>query len=177
MALLSWDIVDPVEYTADQELSLNLHFEAPADTEAGYFYVLGGLYTADAIYIPDTRFGVLKAAEVDYGVNDLTQMSLWELEPEQGVDLPCRFTLDRSGVTLGLFLTRMVGDEPSLENDEEIAQIQVRLVAPVSILTVIMPMMIMVMMMAMIMPIMGEAVSGLEKQPPAPKLLPERTAR
>lgn len=38
----------------------------------------------------------------------------------------------------------------------------------------IMPMMIIVMMMAMIMPMMSEAVGGPKKQPPAPKLLPEK---
>jgi len=130
MALLSWDLVSPVEYAAGQELVFNLHFEAPANTEAKKFYILGGLYTVDGTYIPDTLFGILKAAEVDYGVNDPAYMSLWELEPEQAVDLPCRFILSQSNCLVALFLMRMVGDAPSLSDDEQIAQILVELTPP-----------------------------------------------
>ncbi len=162
MALLSWDVVDPAEYAASQELVFNLHFEAPANTEAEKFYVLGGLYTADATYIPDTLFGILKSVDLDYGINDLVSMSLWELEPEQAVDLPCRFTLDRSDVILGLFLMRLVGDAPSLENDEQVAQIQVQLVAPTSILVQIMPLIVIVMMFMMITPMMKGMAKGAD---------------
>ena len=132
MALISTDLVSPVEYTAGQELSFNLHFEAPADTEAKKFYIMGGLYT-DTTYISGSIFGVLKVAEVDYGVNDATYMSIWELDPEQAVDLPCKFIFNRSNCLLALFLRRMVGDEPSLDDDEDLAQVSVQLTAPVPV--------------------------------------------
>lgn len=130
MALLSWDLVSPVSYDTSQELSFNLHFEAPANTGAKKFYLMGALYTPDGTYISGTLFGILKAAEVDYGVNDATYISLWELEPEEAVDLPCRFILNRTNCLLALFLMRMVGDEPSIDNDEVVAQIQAQLTAP-----------------------------------------------
>ena len=129
MALLSSDLISPVEYTAGQELSFNLHFESPADTAAKKFYIMGGLYT-DTTYVSGSLFGILKAAEVDYGVNDATYLSIWELDPEQVVDLPCRFILNRTNCLLRLFLMRMVGDTPSLDSDEQLAQIQVQLTAP-----------------------------------------------
>lgn len=130
MALLSFDLVSPVEYTAGNELDFNLHFEAPANTEAEKFYILGGLYT-DTAYISGSLFGILKPAEVDYAINDPAYISIWELEPGEGVDLPCKFILSGSDCLLVLFLMRMVGDEPSLDDDEELAQIQIQLTAPV----------------------------------------------
>jgi len=133
--LLSWDLVSPIEYTAGQELSFDLHFEAPAVTEAGRCYLLGALYS-DTTYISGTLFGILKAAEVDYGVNDPTYMSIWELEPEEAVDLPCRFTFNRSDVILGLFLMKMVGTEPSLDADEPVASLSVQLSSPAPPVTI-----------------------------------------
>ena len=132
MALISTDLVSPVGYTAGQGLGLNLHFEAPADTVATKLYILGALYT-DTTYVSGSLFGVLKAAGVDYGVNDAACVSIWELNPEQAVDLPCRFILDRTNCLLGLFLMRMVGDIPNLDSDEQLAQISVQLAAPVPI--------------------------------------------
>ncbi len=129
MALLSSDLVSPIEYSAGEELNFNLHFEAPADTKAEKFYVLGGLYT-DTTYVSSSLFGILKAAEVDYGVNDPTYISIWELEPEEAVDLPCCFIFNRTNHLLALFLMRMVGDESSLDEDEQVTQIQAQLTAP-----------------------------------------------
>ena len=129
MALLSSDLVSPTEYSPGEELNFNLHFEAPGDTEAEKFYVLGGLYT-DTTYVSSSLFGILKAAEVDYGVNDPTYISIWELEPEEAVDLPCRFIFNRSNCLLALFLMRVVGDESSLDEDEQVTQIQAQLTAP-----------------------------------------------
>lgn len=129
MTLLSCDLISPVSYDAGQELSFNLHFEAPVDTRVKNFYILGGLYT-DTTYVSGSLFGVLKAAEVDYGVNDATYMSIWELEPEEAVDLPCRFTFNQTNCLLALFLMRMVGDEPSIDSDEQLAQIQALLAVP-----------------------------------------------
>lgn len=132
MALLSWDLASPLEYTAGEEISFNLHFEAPANAVAEKFYLLGGLYT-DTTYLSGTLFGILKAAEVDYGVNDPAYLSIWELEPEEAVDLPCKFILNRSDCLLVLFLMKMVGETPSLDDDEELAQIQVQLTALIPI--------------------------------------------
>ncbi|GAJ10519.1 unnamed protein product, partial [marine sediment metagenome] len=122
MALLSWDLVGPVEYSANQELDFNLHFEAPSNTTAKKFYIIGGLYT-NTTYISGSLFGILKAEEVDYGVNNAAYMSLWELDPEGGIELPCKFIINRSDCLLVLFLMEMVSDEPELDNDVEVAQI------------------------------------------------------
>ena len=129
---LSWDLVSPTEYTAGGELSFNLHFEAPEDVVAQKFYILGALYT-DTTYISGSLFGLLKAAEVDYAVNSGTYISLWKLEPGEAIDLPCRLTFDRSDCTLALFLMKMAGDTPSLEADEVVDQVQVRLASPVPV--------------------------------------------
>lgn len=169
MALLSSDLVSPIEYTAGNELDFNLHFEAPANTEAKKFYLLGGLYTLEGNYIADTVFGILKVADVEYAVNDTIYASVWELEPEESVELPCKFILNQSDCLLILFLMRMVGDEASIIDDEEIAQIQVQLVAPVpigedipGIITSIMPLIAMGLMfgmVAMMMPMMKKGLS------------------
>ncbi len=132
MALLSSDLASPLEYTAGEEIDFTLHFEAPANAEAKKFYLLGGLYT-DTTYISGSLFGILKAAEVDYGVNSATYMSLWELDPEEAVELPCKFIINRSDCLLVLFLMEMVGDEPELDSDVEIAQILIQLVTPIPI--------------------------------------------
>lgn len=132
MALLSWDLASPLEYTAGQEIDFTLYFEAPANTAAKKFYLLGGLYT-DTTYISGSLFGILKAAEVDYGVNSATYMSLWELDPEEAVELPCKFIFNRSNCLLVLFLMEMVGDEVDLDNDIEVAQILVQLTTPIPI--------------------------------------------
>lgn len=158
MALLSSDLVSPTDYTAGEELAFNLHFEAPANTEAEKFYILGALYS-DTTYIPDTLFYILRAAGVDYGINDTGYLTLWELEPEVGVDLPCKFILGRTNCLLALFLMKMVGDEPSIELDEEVAQITVQLTAPVSVWEGLMPFVGGVMMLVMV----GMMVSGMGK--------------
>lgn len=132
MALLSWDLVSPLEYAAGDEVDFNLHFEAPANAAAKRFYLLGGLYT-DTTYISGSLFGILKAAEVDYGVNSATYLSAWELDPEESVDLPCKFIINRSNCLLALFLMEMVGDEVELDNDVEVAQVQVQLTAPIPV--------------------------------------------
>lgn len=129
---LSWDLVSPVEYTLGEELNFNLHFEAPSNTTTKKFYIIGGLYT-DTTFISGSLFGVLKAADVDYGVNSSTYMSAWELEPEQVVDLPCRFIINRTNCLLALFLMEMVGDEVDLDNDIEVAQILTELAAPIPV--------------------------------------------
>lgn len=129
MALLSWDLTSPLSYAVGEELILNLHFEAPANTTPKKFYILGGLYI-DTTYISDSLFGILKAAEVDYGINSTTYMSLWALEPGEGVDLPCKLALNHSDCLLALFLMRMVGDEVSLGSDEVVAQVSAQLAAP-----------------------------------------------
>lgn len=129
MVSLSWDLVSPMDYTVGEELSFDLHLEAPANTQAKKFYILGGLYT-DTTYISSSFFGILKVAEVDYGIKDTTYLSVWELEPEQAVDLPCRFIFNRSNCLLALFLMRIAGDVPSLDDDEQIAQIQALLTVP-----------------------------------------------
>jgi len=157
--MLSWDLTSPVEYTAGEELSFNLHFEAP---EAGRYYVLGGLYT-DTTYISGSLFGLLKAAEVDYAVNSDTYISLWELEPGEAVDLPCQLTFDHSDCTLALFLMKMAGDAPDLETDEVVDQVQAELSSPVPVWEQITQSMIPVVGMVMVLALVGAMVSGMFK--------------
>ena len=82
MTLLSWDLIAPVGYEAGQELSFNLHLEAPEGIGAKDYYVLGGLYDVN-IYVAGSIFGVLIPAGADYGVNSPTYMSTWRLESGQ----------------------------------------------------------------------------------------------
>ena len=157
---LSCDLVSPTEYTAGEELSFNLHFEAPGDTVPQKFYILGALYT-DTTYLSGTLFGLLKAAEVDYAVNSDTYISLWELEPEEVVDLPCRLTLDRSDCILALFLMKMAGDAPNLDTDEVVDQVQVQLASPVPAWEQITQSMIPVVGVVMVLALVGMMVSGM----------------
>lgn len=128
---LSWDLESPVEYQAGQELQFTLHFSAPeAVPRKRKYYVLCALYTKDLVYISGTLFPVYVPPGVDYGIGSTEYASVWELEPGRSVDLPCRLTLDRSDVVLGLFLFKMVGDVPSLGVDEEVASVSAELVSP-----------------------------------------------
>lgn len=128
---LSWDLVSPVEYQAGQELQFTLHFSAPEVMPGKRkYYILCALYTKDLVYIPGTLFAIYAPPGTDYGIGSIEYTSVWELEPEQSMDLPCQLTLDRSDVVLGLFLFRMEGDTPLLGVDEEIAVVSVELVSP-----------------------------------------------
>lgn len=129
---LSWDLESPVEYQAGQELQFTLHFVAPEAVwpRKGKYYILGALYTTALTYIPGTIFAIYVPPSVEYGIGSTEYTSVWELEPEESVDLPCRLTLSRSDVVLGIFLFRIEGDEPSLGVDEEIASVSAELVSP-----------------------------------------------
>jgi len=162
MALLSSDLVSPIEYSAGEEIDFNLHFEAPSNTTEKKFYILGGLYT-DATYISDSLFGILKAADVDYGVNSATYMSVWELDPEESVDLPCKFIINRSDCLMALFLMEMVGDEVDLDNDVEVAQILIQLTAPaapVPIWETIVPVVGLVVVLGLVTPMVRDMFKG-----------------
>ena len=132
MTLLSWDLISPLEYSANQELDFTLHFEAPDNATAKKFYVLGGLYIGTE-YITGSLFGILKAEEVEYGKNSATYISVWELDPEEAVELPCKFIINRSDCLLVLFLMEMLEDTAELDSDIEVAQILVQLTAPIPV--------------------------------------------
>ena len=163
MALLSWDLVSPIEFIAGQEFDFALHFEAPANATGKKFYILGGLYS-NATYISGSLFGILKAAEVDYGVNSATYMSLWELDSGEAVDLPCRFIIDRSNCLLALFLMEMVSDEAELDDDIEVAQISVQLTAPIPVEEEIMVSIIPFVGGVMLLGMLGIIMSGMFKR-------------
>lgn len=124
---ISWDLGSTVSYQAEQELECTLDFSAP---EEGTYYIVGALYTSSLDYITGTLFGVLVPEGSDYGVNSLEYTSLWELEADESKELPCKFTFDRSNVVLGLFLMKMAGDEPSLDDDEEVGSLSTTLSGP-----------------------------------------------
>ncbi len=163
MVLLSWDLVSPSRYTANNELNFNLHFKAPANTAEKKFYILGGLYT-NTTYISGSLFGILKAAEVDYGVNSPTYMSLWELESEEAVELPCKFIINRSDCLLALFLMEMVGDEVEIDNDIEVAQITTELVTPIPIEEAFMQSAIPLIGGVVLLGVVGMIVKGMFKE-------------
>ncbi len=163
MTLLSWDLVSPVEYEAGQELGFNLHFEAPEGISAEEYYVLGGLYDV-SVYMPDSIFGVLIPAGANYGVNGSTHMSTWRLEPGQAVDLPCKFAFSRTDLVMALFLMRKVGDEPSLDGDEQIAQVQVQLNAPKTLMEQIPDMISPLIAMMVVVGMMGMMTKGISNK-------------
>jgi len=119
---LTWDLSASIVYDAGSELELTLSILAP---EEATFYLLGALYAVDGTYIPGTLFGV--ASGVTYAVNSTTETSLWELLADEDLELGCRFVLDRSNVVLGLFLMKMAGDAPSLEDDAEVVSLSTAL--------------------------------------------------
>jgi len=123
---LIWDLASPVSYQAGNELQLTLGFTAP---DAGEYYLLGALFDANLDYLDGTLFGLLVPEGADYAVNDPQYTSIWEMAEGEGVDLPCRLTLDRSDITLGLFLVKMAGESPSLADDEEVGALSAELSA------------------------------------------------
>lgn len=124
------NLASPVSYTAREALEFLLTFSV---SESGSYYVLGALYDSNLNYISGTLFGVLRQGELpaDYlGVNSQTGTTLWTMLEDEEVELDCRFVFGQSSVTMGLFLMRMTGDEPSLDDDEEIASTAIVLEGP-----------------------------------------------
>jgi len=125
---LSWNLAEETAYRAGTELQLTVSLTLPRD---GNFYLLGGLFTPDTLnYIQGTLFGVLVPEGADYGVNDPNWVSIFTGSQGESLDLPCRFTLDRTDVVLGLFFLEMKGEAPDLAVDEEIGALSTRLVRP-----------------------------------------------
>lgn len=123
---LSWDLISSVEYEAGDKLELNLQIHAPnIGRRKEAFYVVGALYTAAMSYIADTLFYIFVPPGVTYGSNDVSLTTVWELEPDESMSLPCQLTLDRSGVVLGMFLFRVEEHIPSIGVDEQIDAISV----------------------------------------------------
>lgn len=151
-AYLSWDLTSPVTYKAGEELECAISFTAPED---GTYYLMGALYTTNLEYIPGTIFGILLPEDADYAVNSTQYTSIWEMEAEEEKELPCKFTFSRTDVVLGLFLMKMAGVEPSLEDDEQIGAVSTTLSSGVIRIVDISTMMtglIMVAMIGMIIP-------------------------
>jgi len=126
-AALSWDLEAEVSYRAGETLECAISFTAP---ETGKYYLMGALYTSSSEYISGTLFGLLLPEGSEYAINSAQYTSLWELEADESRELPCRFTFNRSDVVLGIFLMRMAGDEPSLEDDEQVGSLSVQLSSP-----------------------------------------------
>jgi len=148
---LSWNLGAETQYQAGAELQTTVSFALPQD---GTYYLLGALYTRDTQqYISGTLFGVLVPEGVGYGVNDPNQVSLFTGNVGESLDLPCRFTLDRTDVVLGVFFLKMEGEAPDLAVDEEFGAVSTGLVKPAGLdmTQLMMP----VLTMAMIAPIMG----------------------
>jgi len=126
-ASLVWDLSAEVTYNAGEELPFGLVLTAPS---AGKYYLLGALYTSSAEFIPGTMFGILFTEGLEHCVNDPQHSSLWELDEGEEVNLPCIITLDRTNVILGIFMMRMAGDEPSLDDDEQAGTLAATLSGP-----------------------------------------------
>lgn len=123
---MNWSLASQAEYSAGQGLTFTVGFTAPS---AGKHYLLGALFDASLSYISGTLFGVLLPEGSDYAVNSLEYASLWDLEEGEEKELDCRFTFDRSNVILGLFLMKMGGAEPHLD-DEQVASLSTMLSLP-----------------------------------------------
>jgi hypothetical protein len=124
---LAWDLPASVSYQAGQELRATLNLTAP---EAGNYYLLGFLFDQSGNVIQDAMFGVLLPEGATYAVNDPALASLWVMDADESRDLECRFTLDRSNVTLGLFMLKMAGETADLNVDEQVGQVQTALTGP-----------------------------------------------
>jgi len=151
---LSWNLAEETEYRARTELELTVSLTLPRD---GSFYLLGGLFTPDTLnYIQGTLFGVLVPEGADYGVNDPNWVSIFNGSQGESLDLPCRLTLDRTDVVLGLFFLEMKGEAPDLAVDEEVGALSTRLVRPAGLdIGQLMTAVLIVAMMGMIVPIIG----------------------
>ena len=122
MSYISIDLESPVTYDAGNILELKVTFSAPQDSK---YYLLGALYTTSYDYILDSMFGVLLPVDTEYAINSYTVTNLWEMTTGDENELNCKFTLPRSDVILGLFLMRLVGDTPSLDDDVEVGSVSV----------------------------------------------------
>lgn len=125
---ISWTLTPPVEYTAGEELTLDLSIVAP---EAGNYYIAGALYTTDLDYIYGTLFGVFIPPGTDYGIVSVEYATAWTMDEEEAKTVPCRLILERSDVVLGLFLFKMEGDAPVFGIDEEKGSVSGRLTSPI----------------------------------------------
>ena len=116
MPNISTDISSPVSYVAGVELVFKLTLTAPED---GTYYVIGALYDGNYNLIQGTRFGILLPEGAEYAFNSTEYTQLWELVKDEVKEIDCKLTLSRSSAILGLFLMKMVGESPSLDDDEE----------------------------------------------------------
>lgn len=121
---ISVDLASPVTYGVGEELEVKATFSAPED---GSYYLLGALYTADYGYISGTMFGVILPEGATYAINSGTVTQLWEMSEGDEQELDCKLTLGRTGVILGLFLMRLAGETPSLDDDIEIGCVNLTL--------------------------------------------------
>jgi len=147
-ASFTWDIRSPVFYKAGQELAVNLSFAAPT---AGFYYILGALFDRETqAYIEGSLFGIYVPEGADYAIGSPQWVSLWEMAEGETASVPCRLTLVRTDVLLGLFLLRMAGDAPDLAVDEQVAYLVAELVKPAGVdLGALVSMMVVVMMLGM----------------------------
>lgn len=126
MAYISTDLVSPVTYDPGGVLEFELSFTAP---EAGNYYLLGALYDSSRNYISGSLFGVLLSEDKTYMFNSSEQTKPWELGEGDTMTLSCKFSFARSDTIMGLFLMKMAGSAPSLDDDEEAGSVAVSLEA------------------------------------------------
>lgn len=148
---LEWSLPDSPFYPANVELETTLEITAP---EAGVYYLLGALYTRDGSYMPGTIFGITVPEGSEFGVVNVTETKIWDLAVGESASLPCKLVIGRTGVILGLFLVRMVGEAASLEHDVAVAQVSAALnapTAPIEAVVLAIPAMLLVVGLGMIM--------------------------
>lgn len=124
MSNIAIDLSSPQAYVAGEELEVVITFSAPSD---GTYYLLGALYDSDLNYIADSRFGIILPTGATEAINVIGETQLWEMEEDDEEVLTCKITLNRSSVTLGLFLMKLAGDEISFEDDTEIGSVSLLL--------------------------------------------------
>jgi len=115
VAYISTDLVSPVRYNPGETLEFELSFTAP---EAGNYYLLGALYDSGYNYISGSMFGVLLSEDKTYMFNSSEQTKPWELGEGDTMTLSSKFSFARSDAIMGLFLMKMAGNAPSLDDDE-----------------------------------------------------------
>lgn len=116
MAAIETNLTSPVTYNAGEELDVIITFTAP---QTGTYYLLGGLYDSSYNFISGSMFGIILPTGAVYAINSITETQLWAALSGDVEVLPCKLTLTRTGVLLGLFLMRMTGTVPDLTDDVE----------------------------------------------------------
>ncbi len=126
---LTWGLGASAGYTVGEVLSTPVKIVAP---EAGTYYIVGALYSVELAMYSGTFFGLLQTPDtVIVSINPAT-LSVWSFEEDEELDFTAEFSLTTTGCILAIFLYRLTGDIPELEDDVMISSVQALLISPIA---------------------------------------------